>query len=356
MQYYKNLDGLRAVAAVTVFFNHFGPTYKHAVYNNSNILQKLFEQFQHGVTLFFVLSGFVITRILINTKDRKDYFGRFYYRRILRIFPLYYLYLIFHFYVLYPIINGYSPPFLHQLPTYFYLQNFDIFNWFTINSPGHYWTLAVEEHFYLFWPFLIFFVNNKNFKYVFIFLFALIMLLKYVMHTNGFFISQFTFTRMDQLMMGGVLAFLEFDKFFKKADNFKIISLLGLFFMSILFIVFLIFPLDSTFMWVSKHTLIGLILFTIIGALLFENRLKFINWILESRLIQYYGKISYGFYVWHFFSIKLLHYIHPFDNFLIDFILTFLFSTLLAHVSFYYFESYFIKLKDKKYTKSIKAP
>lgn len=350
MRYYKNLDGLRAIAAITVFFNHFAPTYKHSIYQNNKVLQVLFEQFQHGVTLFFVLSGFVITRILINTKNNDDYFRRFYYRRILRIFPLYYLYLFFHFFVLYPLINGYSPPFLHQLPTYLYLQNFDIFGWFTVNSPGHYWTLAVEEHFYLFWPLLIFFVNKKNFKYIFIILFVSIMILKYVMHTNGYFISQFTFTRMDQLMMGGVLAFMEFNKFFNKPSNFKLISVLGIFFVLLLGAFFVNFTQDSTIMWVSKHTLIGLVLFSFIGVLLFESKLNLINTILESRIFQYFGKISYGFYVWHFFCIKLLFHFCNFNYFILDFILTFTFSTILAHISFHYFETYFLRLKDKKFT------
>lgn len=348
MKYFKNLDGLRAIAAITVFFNHFGYTYKHDIYEANKILQVIFEQFQHGVTLFFVLSGFVITRILINTKNNDNYFKRFYFRRVLRIFPLYYLYLIIHFYVFYPLVNGYSPPLIHQIPTYFYLQNFDIFNWFTINSPGHYWTLAVEEHFYLFWPLLIFFVNNKNFKYVFSILFVLVILLKYLMHTNGYFISQFTFTRMDQLMMGGVLAFMELNNFFKKSNNFRVVLGSGLIFTLSLLGLLIAFPQTSTIMWVSKHTIIGLILFAVIGALLFENRLKLINWILESKILQYYGKISYGFYVWHFFAIKMLYNFYSFNNFIFDFILTFVFSTILAHFSFFYFESYFLKFKDRK--------
>jgi peptidoglycan/LPS O-acetylase OafA/YrhL len=253
-------------------------------------------------------------------------------------------------------VYGSVPPFLHQLPTYLYLQNFDIFNWFTVNSPGHYWTLAIEEHFYLFWPLLIFFVNKKNFKYIFVSLFISIMLLKYVMHTNGYFISQFTFTRMDQLMLGGVLAFMELNKFFDKPNNFKTMLLVGVSFTSLLILVFFNYSLDSTFMWVSKHTLIGCVLFALLGVLLFEKKLKYVNWVLKSKLLQYFGKISYGFYVWHFFCIKLLNHIYSANNFLIDFVLTFLFTTLLAHISFYYFESFFIKLKDKKYTKSIKAP
>ena len=112
MKYYKNLDGLRAVAAITVFFNHFGPKFEHEIYLNSAFLKNLFTQFQHGVSLFFVLSGFVITRILFTSYTRENYFQRFYWRRILRIFPLYYTYLIFHFFILSTILYGkITPPY-----------------------------------------------------------------------------------------------------------------------------------------------------------------------------------------------------------------------------------------------------
>ncbi len=147
--YYKNLDGIRAIAALMVMFFHFFASIKINTPTLS-VLLKLSIFGQTGVTLFFVLSGFLITRILISTKHNTDYFKNFYLRRTLRIFPLYYLFLLIYYYI-YPLIfNTGFTPIKDQLYFYAYIQNFaETFHW-TANGPNHFWSLAVEEHFYLF--------------------------------------------------------------------------------------------------------------------------------------------------------------------------------------------------------------
>lgn len=135
LTYYHNLDGLRGVAAIAVILFHF--------FHNSAVTQDLMfrsvilqitEFGQHGVMLFFVLSGFVITRILLNTKEDGFYFYRFYKNRALRIFPLYYLYLLLH-YNLFPYLFT-EIDFVElkrQLPYFFYIQGF---TWLT-GSQAH---------------------------------------------------------------------------------------------------------------------------------------------------------------------------------------------------------------------------
>ena len=163
ISYIKELDGIRAIAAWMVMFLHF--------FQMLNINTGIFFYINKvaifggtGVSLFFVLSGFLITRILISSKLKKNYFKNFYIRRSLRIFPLYFLFLLFY-YVAYPLVlNEKFVSFHNQIYYWVYLQNFALtFNWTSV-GPLHLWSLAVEEHFYLIWPLLVYLLDIKWLK------------------------------------------------------------------------------------------------------------------------------------------------------------------------------------------------
>ncbi len=119
-----------------------------------------------GVDLFFVLSGFLITGILIDTKSADNYFGAFYMRRVLRIFPVFYLVLTALTLAYYSplgrhMVSFFPPP--KQLPFYFVYLN----NWLPLqrgqaNIIGHFWTLAIEEQFYLLWPLCVWLLPRKK--------------------------------------------------------------------------------------------------------------------------------------------------------------------------------------------------
>jgi peptidoglycan/LPS O-acetylase OafA/YrhL len=164
LPYYKSLDGLRGIAALMVVIFHFY-SYPGGFYSEPSIFKKITEIGQHGVSLFFVLSGFVITRILIHTKNDGEFFSNFFTRRILRIAPLYYAFLIVWFFVLPILLNIPQAEFSDQLPFYLYLQN--IYSTFRmpIAGPPHFWSLAVEEHFYLIWPVVVYYVPLKHLTY-----------------------------------------------------------------------------------------------------------------------------------------------------------------------------------------------
>jgi peptidoglycan/LPS O-acetylase OafA/YrhL len=110
-----------------------------------------------GVQLFFVLSGFLITRILLETPDSHGYYRDFYMRRVLRIFPLYYGALLF-FFVLLPALHA-VPHDFHATPGDGLAMALYVYNWTMPFSDGaplpHLWSLAVEEQFYLLWPFVV---------------------------------------------------------------------------------------------------------------------------------------------------------------------------------------------------------
>jgi peptidoglycan/LPS O-acetylase OafA/YrhL len=169
-----------------------------------------------GVDLFFVLSGFLITGILFDTLQDPNYFRSFYMRRFLRIFPLYYGFLFFL------MILGHWGPGLHfewngrQYVLLTYLQNTGI--WFPVTDfqPGiwadldHFWSLAVEEQFYLFWPLLVFVVRGRRRLIALaLTLSGIALLLRIALYLHGsspLLIFMLTPCRMDTLLLGGLVA------------------------------------------------------------------------------------------------------------------------------------------------------
>jgi len=163
-RHYPALDGLRGIAILAVFCYHFGGGSK-----SSNWLIQIWSGIADtgwmGVDLFFVLSGFLITGILYDTAHKPNRVKNFYARRSLRIFPLYYGVLLL-FLLLTPTLQLHWKP--GHLLYFFYLSN--MMPLFTpgLASPGpkmmvgHFWSLAVEEQFYLVWPFIVWYVRDRR--------------------------------------------------------------------------------------------------------------------------------------------------------------------------------------------------
>jgi peptidoglycan/LPS O-acetylase OafA/YrhL len=154
-----SLDGLRGVAILAVFLFHYAggaPKQSHSLFTDS--ISMAIEFGWTGVDLFFVLSGFLITGILIDTRSQTNYYKNFYARRILRIFPAYYLMLTAYLLL---------TPFLHMhwkaghlfflaflgYPAALLWPNLQIISPFVV--VAHLWSLSSEEQFYLFWPWII---------------------------------------------------------------------------------------------------------------------------------------------------------------------------------------------------------
>ncbi len=123
-------------------------------------------------------------------------------RRAFRIFPLYYLFLIIYFYVVPIITNTQQIPFSKHFYFWIYLQNFAFtFNW-PIDGPNHYWSLAVEEHFYLFWPIIVFYLKIKDIIKVIFVLIIVALFTRFLLLKFGYGVFYFTFSRMDELVIG----------------------------------------------------------------------------------------------------------------------------------------------------------
>lgn len=343
LSYYKQLDGVRAIAALMVMGFHFLGMV-HTDNAAFNMLAKFRVFGQTGVSLFFVLSGFLITRILLVTKESNRYFMDFYIRRALRIFPLYYLFL-FIYYVIVPVIEQVPfVPFSQQVYFWFYLQNFALtFDW-NAKGPVHYWSLAVEEHFYLIWPCLIYFLNRRGIKIAMAGIIIGAFVCRFIMAQQGYEVFYFTFTRMDELVIGAVLAILEAEG--KLLGNAKKFIWL---FIIVLIPTIILWGMTSgkamTVIQATKYNLIGLTYFCLVGFVIAAGKDHFINKILCSRYFSFTGKISYGLYVYHPLCFGIIEAYFSDYPILLLFILTFGLAYLVASVSYFFFEAKFIALK-----------
>ena len=343
LKYYKSLDGIRAIAALLVMLLHF--------FNMTTINSYALEIFaslskigQTGVTLFFVLSGFLITRILLNTKTHKNYLKNFYIKRVLRIFPLYYSFLLFY-YCLKPLFFSTSFPIINPEYYYLFLQNIALT--FTINSsgPGHFWSLAVEEHFYLIWPFVILLSSKKQLKRIIFFIVIFCLVLRFYMLINNYKVIWFTLTRIDSLAIGSFLAIYELKtNYILKKEKLILIGLVLIFLNITSYTI--VHKFSFNLFQTIKYTLWS-ITFTYILYLLISNSKSLLSKLLFTKFFSFTGKISYGLYVYHLFAFEYVFYIFKKINWQYKFILGFLLSYFIATLSYYLLETPFLKLKKK---------
>ena len=214
------LDGLRGLAILGVILFHAAVDYAPST-PEGRVLGTVLNVGWGGVDLFFVLSGFLITGILLESRGTDGFFRNFYARRTLRIFPLYYGILFFIFVVL-PHFRPFDTAGLqtiarNQVWFWTYLTNFGFIahgsvfgnsDWLLLN---HFWSLAVEEQFYLIWPLLVYRLSGRALAWICIFLFFEALLLRTglaVTHQRPGTMFFPTPCRVDALALGALLAIL----------------------------------------------------------------------------------------------------------------------------------------------------
>src|SRR5260221_720191 len=218
------LDGVRGLAIVLVLLVHFTPPgQSHTVLGT--LTKALASIGNVGVDLFFVLSGFLITGILLDAKGGPHYFRTFYARRSLRIFPLYYGVLFVTFVIL-PIFYAPRTPdagrvFHDQGWLWFYVSNIKggLSEFERPFSAGwiqfdHFWSLAVEEQFYLVWPLLVLLLNRSRMMVLCVLLVIASLGIRYwLYHKNDQTLAFYTMTpcRIDELATGGLIALIARD-------------------------------------------------------------------------------------------------------------------------------------------------
>ena len=300
-----------------------------------------------GVDLFFVLSGFLITRILIATRRDLGYFRNFYVRRLLRIVPLYYAFLVLYYFALplfdHRAIVGFNKTWWYWV----YLQNIpDTFPGFEAVGPIHYWSLAVEEHFYLFWPLLVYCLPPHRLARVSacLALRALAVRFALLRYTSAD-VFYFTLCRMDALAFGTLLACLEAGGELERWRT-RFLVLLGCLAPLLLFVWTQASGEGAMLVQLLKYSAVGLIYLAVLGLTVIHQHSRIVASVFANRPLRLTGKISYGLYVYHTTCFGyLLHYVsakrHPFPCFLACFAGTFTVSWL----SYMLFEARFLRLK-----------
>jgi peptidoglycan/LPS O-acetylase OafA/YrhL len=248
-----------------------------------------------GVDLFFVLSGFLITGILLEAKNTEGYFRNFYARRCLRIWPLYYCTLLFMF-VIVPVLrpsevrnifDAKSMPWWSYLV---YLQNFLVPVITRATGPlAVTWSLAVEEQFYLVWPLIVRFSSEQTLRRIAAAIICMDPIVRLILVRHGFNVYPNTFCRLDGLMWGALLALL-----FRSA-TFRRKSYVRLAWAGLLFGVPLALVTAERVVWIVFS-------FTALASasllyLAFISKQKWLQTILSNRFLIYSGVTSYGIYL-----------------------------------------------------------
>jgi peptidoglycan/LPS O-acetylase OafA/YrhL len=213
------LDGLRGLAVLMVMVAHFNQEVLLKQYHPwlGPLVTKFAETGVWGVELFFVLSGFLITGILLDTKENHRYFRNFYARRILRVVPLYYGTLMVVFFIM-PLFTSMDEAAriisTHQWRLWLYVTNVPGGpGWDTSDLVkfGHFWSLAVEQHFYLLWPVVVYFVPRRRLPVVCFGLVALGTVARVIVAMGGDVCAVLrwsTVYRIDGLAVGSFVAIL----------------------------------------------------------------------------------------------------------------------------------------------------
>lgn len=341
------LDGIRGLAALMVILFH---GWQVGAFDGLGLgaFSRVAKFGQTGVDLFFVLSGFLITRILIASKDNQRYFRDFYARRTLRIFPLYYFFLIVYLFCS-PLVEHLSSVPLKQTWWYWvYLQNIPptLSNGMAVPGPGHYWSLAVEEHFYFIWPLLVFFVPVRR-----LFIMSGLLILG-ALGARWVFVCQlgltpfyFTFCRMDALALGTLLACIEAQGLLGRLKHVFLASLFIL--LPVLGLTWVRFSDQGTqWLQILKFTFVGSMYWALLGVAVSYQDAKAVRILFANKPLRFCGKVGYGLYVYQGLLIPLLRLWMPPAKYGPFFLVTvFLVTLAVSWVSFKFFESPFLRLK-----------
>lgn len=358
------LTSFRALAFLAVFFFHagWGPGYL-------------------GVQAFFVLSGFLLTPIMVSMKENmggKDFFIRFYGRRSLRIFPLYYMYLLVLGLLSWVIINmeGINPiermeRFLEQLPwaltyTYNFYHASEAFE--HTHLLTHFWSLAVEEQFYLVWPLVVFLVPTKRLKTVLLVCIAMGPLIRWGLvgfvgeDPMGLFYKRMDFTvyvlpfsHIDAFAMGGFFAL------FGKA---KPGNIAWLYIAAVILLGYATdYAVQGKVEWVDlgygpfmmgKEVWGFSVANWLFAYLLLQIKGKyFLTPFFENKVLEYLGTISYGLYVFHFGIMWAVSSVVA-EGSLVHTVASLVLTVAVSAASYEFYEKRFIQRKDSMFPKNEK--
>ena len=370
--FFPNLDGLRFVAFFAVFIQHsfnIWLSYHTKLFRShfgGSIAMHLLHLGGNGVSCFFVLSGFLITYLLVQEKQRhhKISLPGFYMRRILRIWPLYYLLVVLEFAVfnnIYPLL-GWKPSHLNFFAVISFLTNFNINHLLALHRLGGTvlgatWSVCVEEQFYLIWPLLFFIFSNKKIKYAIAAIVVLCYAYRFSIRYDETNLYGSTFSVCGDLAIGGLLGYYTY---YSRKFRQTIASMSR----ALIYILYI-----AGFIWLYVEAQIpvypGLHVFLRLGNCLFfafviaeqnfalHSFYKFENY----KAISKWGMYTYGLYMLHPIAVELVRTVSRlmFPNFnqytliatIMLGIVILVISMIASYFSYKFFESRFLKFKDR---------
>ncbi len=358
-KYHPEIDSVRAIAVLFVLFHHYV----------AEKLSSLLSLGNFGVDIFFTLSGFLITGILISYRSIKPTgkaLRKFYFRRILRIFPIYYLYIL-----IVVLIFGKEISRTVIMWTTLYGLNFYIINHGLLNKYffAHFWSLAVEEQFYLVWPFLILLISFKYLKSLI--LLAILVSIGFVyLNLSNQIMAYHPLACIQALAIGALVKYLTIFQ----AANLKFIGKrFNLFFLGLImaWICSLIsYDLGAKFAFPLLRVFASLTTAIVLIQIVLKLTTTSLNNFLDSRILQFIGKISYGMYVYHILVMVLLtpliqklvyyftseHNLLRYNLYVITLPLYSLITIFIAWLSFRYIEGPINRLKNRKASPRLDAP
>jgi peptidoglycan/LPS O-acetylase OafA/YrhL len=374
--HFYNLDILRFVAAFMIVVLHgYGaflgwihrPAFLAAAPTDYSLpsktgfyVERFIDNLSLGVDFFFLISGFLITYLLLKERQSfgKIHIGKFYIRRALRIWPLYFFIIaIAHWWVKYMEM----PEPIYRW-TALFANNFQAIVYDGIKMNGvdiasqypfmHFWSVCVEEHFYLVWPLLLTFIPVKKLPWCF----GAIILVSISFRAYAYYclphpvsyIYWHTLSKMDILALGGLLAWFHF----RKPLVLKIPGWFRLIFYLVAIVALVIFPVKATnsLLDVTLRDYLFVFIFLFLLANYLFNPNAWLNF-KKKNFIHYLGKISYGIYIYHnilfLFVIKKIMYAYDLKYLPLFWVAYIAIVVGVSAISYELLEKPFLKLKDR---------
>jgi len=356
--YFHGLDGLRGFAAMMVVFGHIEGFKEKAHFlpelslNTLSVVRALAPQ---GVNIFFTLSGFLITYLLLAEKQRTADIAirQFYLRRVFRIWPLFFLAVFLSFFVFPHVFDVHffhvktTPDFMQKfLLSLFLFPNIVFVGYGHIFFHGILWSIGSEEQFYLVWPHVM--RSARTTLRTLLLLLAGCISVQYLFSTlrlrtgNPVYYVLENIVVFSPMIVGAIGAVICFEKKLPLNTSKRAFALIC----ALIVVLYRVnLPLG-----VLDRTIYSLLYLALILNLI-EKKSVLINF--DSRLMRYLGKISYGIYIFHSLPIALAIVVagqfnaSSFGLNIFIYAVSVALTILLAHLSFKYFESGFLRLKEK---------
>jgi peptidoglycan/LPS O-acetylase OafA/YrhL len=369
--FFGGLNELRAIAALSVILHHI-ELFKHrdkieSLFDSEYTLYWIEHLGKNGVYLFFVLSGFLITYLLLSEKEKNSTINlkKFYLRRIFRIWPLYYIILFISF-IIVPLLTfifslfSITPSYYHLIKDssnydlksfllYFtFLPNFAVKAGKILAGASQSWSVGVEEQFYIIWPIIISFCNRKTMLLVFLSILAVfaVINLQFPNSLIGTIVTIIPFEFMAIGALGGYF-------YYKNTEEITQYTKSNILYAGVLLLIAILISIPVFKLYIQNIILGFVFLLLIIISINSSNKA-----VLRSRYFSFLGTISYGIYMYHplimFLIFPVFYKLLIFYNNIFVFnIGVFMFipgiTILVSYGSYRYIEKKFIDIKDSKF-------